>query len=95
MLLCAGNLLAPIAVAVAEEGMLEVWMRRREAQKREKLRVARKQVEAARRGVCGASAALAMLHMGCLCEQSKKHSTLSFQWVFKLWAQTAARMQCP
>ena len=66
-LLCAGNLLAPIAVAVAEEGMLQVWMRRREAQKREKLRLARKQVEAAlAREVRGAAAALAMLRMGWL-----------------------------
>ena len=67
-LLCAGNLLAPIAVAVAEEGMLEVWMRRREAQKRERLRVAREQVEAMRRGVSGAAAAPAMLRMSWLWE---------------------------
>lgn len=49
-LLCAGNLLAPIAVAVAEQGMLAVWTRRKAAQEREKLRVLREQVRAARRG---------------------------------------------
>ena len=51
VLLCAGNLLAPIAVAVAEEGMLEVWTRRRAAQKRDMLQRAHEQVRAARRGV--------------------------------------------
>lgn len=50
MLLCAGNLLAPIVVAVAEQGLLAVWTRRKAAQQREKQRVFRERMNAAKRG---------------------------------------------